>query len=59
MKKGLIQFVAGIILALAGAFFMFEGSLLGSRTTTIALVMGIVGILLIAASKFRLIKIKK
>ena len=56
MKKRLIQFIAGIVVALAGAFFMFEGSLLGENTTGIATVIGIG---LIATSKYRLIGKKK
>ena len=48
MKK--VLFVLGIILALIGAAIMFEGSLFGERTTGIAIVIGIVGIGLIATS---------
>jgi len=48
MKK--VLFVLGIILALIGAAIMFEGSLFGERTTGIAIVIGIVGICLIATS---------
>jgi len=59
MKKRLIQFVVGIVVALAGAFFMFEGSLLGKNTTGIATVIGITGIVLIATSKYRLMGRKK
>ena len=59
MKKRLIQFIAGIVVALIGAFFMFEGSLFGERTTGIATVIGIVGIILIATSKYRLMGRKK
>ncbi len=50
MMKQKIQFVAGIILALTGAFLMWNGSILGENAT------GIVGIGLIATSKFRLLK---
>ncbi len=59
MKKRLIQFIVGIVVALTGAFFMFVGSLLGENTTGIATVIGIVGILLIATSKYKLIVRKK
>lgn len=59
MKKGLVQFIIGIVIALAGGFFMFEGSFLGENNTTIAIVIGIVGILLIATSKYRLMGRKK
>lgn len=48
----LIQFIAGIILALTGAILMFFGILPLSARITI----GIVGIALIATSKFRLLK---
>lgn len=41
----------GIVLALIGASLMFHGSLLGERTTGIATVIGIVGLLLIATSR--------
>jgi hypothetical protein len=51
-----LQFITGIILAVAAAAIMFEGSILGENTTSIAIVMGIVGIVLIATSKFRLLK---
>ena len=48
----LIQFIIGIILALTGAVLMFFGILPLSARITI----GIVGIALIATSKFRLFK---
>ena len=48
----LIQFIAGIILALTGAILMFFGILPVSARITI----GIVGLALIATSKFRLLK---
>jgi len=35
---------------------MWDGSILGERTTGIAIVIGIVGLSLIATSKFRLLK---
>ena len=44
------QFAAGLAVALLGAFFMFEGSILGEDTVSIARIMGIVGICLIATS---------
>jgi hypothetical protein len=48
----LIQFVVGIFLALAGAVLMFLGTLpLPARIT-----IGIVGLGLIATSKFKLLK---
>jgi len=48
----IIQFIAGIILAITGAVLMFLGILPVSARITI----GIVGIGLIATSKFRLLK---
>jgi hypothetical protein len=55
MKKktiNLIQFIAGIILAITGAVLMFLGILPVSSRITI----GIVGLGLVATSKFRLLK---
>lgn len=51
-----IQFWAGLVIALIGAALMFEGSVLGENTTGIAIVVGIVGIGLIATSKKQLLK---
>ena len=48
VKKPL--FILGILLALTGAFLMWNGSILGENTTGIATVIGIVGIGLIATS---------
>lgn len=45
-----VLFVLGITLALIGAAIMFEGSILGERTIPAAIVIGIVGICLIATS---------
>lgn len=59
MKKGFIQFVIGIVIAVAGAGIMFHGSILGEYNSNIALVLGIVGIALIATSKYRLMKRKE
>jgi uncharacterized membrane protein YadS len=49
-------FIIGLVLALAGAFLMFNGDILGENTTGIATVIGIVGIGLIATSNFTLLK---
>ena len=49
MKKTL--FILGILLALIGAFLMWNGSILGENTTGIAIVVGIVGIGLIANAR--------
>jgi hypothetical protein len=56
MNKALVQFVLGIIVALIGAAIMFEGSILGENTTAIAIVIGIIGVGLIATSSYRLLK---
>jgi len=44
-------FILGILVALTGAFLMWNGSILGENTTGIAIVIGIVGIGLIATSR--------
>ncbi|HUV02535.1 MAG TPA: hypothetical protein VMW67_03690 [Desulfobacteria bacterium] len=51
-----VLFVLGLVLALTGAFLMWNGSILGERTIPAAITLGIVGISLIATSKFRLLK---
>ena len=56
MNKAKIQFILGIIVALIGAVIMFESSILGENTTNIAIVIGIIGIGLIATSSYRLLK---
>ena len=55
-KTFLPLFITGLILALAGAFLMFNGDILGENTTGIATVIGIIGIGLIATSNFTLFK---
>ena len=52
-----VLFVLGIIVALTGAVIMFEGSIFGERTTGIAIVIGIIGIGLIATSSIRFLKL--
>ena len=54
--KQKIQFVVGICVALIGAGIMFHGSIFEESNSNIATVIGIVGIALIATSKFRLLK---
>jgi membrane protein CcdC involved in cytochrome C biogenesis len=49
-------FITGLVLALAGAFLMFNGDMLGENTTGVATVIGIIGIGLIATSNFTLLK---
>jgi len=45
------QKIVGILLALTGAFLMWNGSILGENTTGIATVICIVGLILIATSR--------
>ncbi len=55
LKK--IQFIAGICIALIGAGIMFQGNIFGERNSSIATVIGIIGIGLIATSyRYRLLK---
>jgi anthranilate phosphoribosyltransferase len=54
--KQKIHFVAGICIALIGAGIMFHGNIFGESNSGIATVIGIIGILMIATSKFRLLK---
>ena len=51
IRMNKVLFFLGIILALIAAGLMFEGSILGESTTGVAIVIGIVGIGLIATSK--------
>jgi len=55
-KTFLPLFITGLVLALIGAFLMFNGYVLGENTTGIATVIGIIGIGLIATSNFTLLK---
>ena len=45
-----VKFIIGLIFALIGAYLMFDGIILGERTTGVATIMGIIGIALIATS---------
>jgi hypothetical protein len=58
-KVFLPVFITGLILALTAAFFMFDGDILGENTTGIAMVIGIVGIGLIATSNVTLLDFKR
>ena len=49
-KVSFAQWIIGIVLALIAAYFMFDGDILGENTTGISIVIGIVGIGLIATS---------
>jgi len=57
-KAFLATFVAGLVLALTGAFFMFDGDILGENTSGIATIIGIVGIGLIATSNVTLLDLR-
>lgn len=57
-KAFFTQWIAGLILALTAAFFMFDGDILGENTTGIATVIGIVGISLIGTSNVTLLGFK-
>ena len=59
MRWDYVSFVLGITLCLIGAILMAEGSILGENTSGWAIVVGIVGIGLIATSNVRLLKPKK
>jgi len=48
-------FVLGLVLALTGAALMLHGSILGERTIPAAITIGIVGLGLIATSRYRLL----
>ena len=54
--KAKASFIIGIVLALTGAAFMWDGNILGERTTGNATVIGIIAISLIAASRKRINK---
>jgi len=56
MKKSKTQFVIGLLFALSSAYMMFDGSVLGDNTIGYASVVGIIGLGLIAASKYRILK---
>ena len=53
--KAKALFIAGLVMALIGAGALFHGHLFGKSNSAIASVMGIIGIVLIATSKFRLL----
>lgn len=57
-KVFLTQFIMGLVLALIATFFMFDGDILGKNTAGISMVIGIVGICLIATSNVTLIGLK-
>lgn len=53
MNRKVFQFVLGIVVALIGAAVMFHGNVFGENNTGVAIVIGIVGIGLIATSRVR------
>jgi len=57
-KAFLALFLTGLVLALTGGFFMFDGDIVGENTTSIARVLGILGIGLIAASNVTIFNFK-
>ena len=58
-KAFFAQWIIGIVLALIAAIFMFDGDILGEKTTGISTVIGIVGICLIATSNINLLSLKR
>jgi hypothetical protein len=52
-ESSLYIFILGIIFALSGAIIMFEGNIFGDRTIGVAIILGILGIGLIAGSSPR------
>jgi len=56
-NMNLVQFILGICIALIGTGIMFHGNIFGERNSGIAIVVGIIGIGLIATSyRYRLLK---
>ena len=55
-KISIIVFIIGLLTALTGAYIMFHGSIFAENNSGIATVIGIIGIGLLAASNFRLLK---
>jgi len=58
-KAFFAQWIIGLILALIGAFFMFDGDILGENTSGISTIIGIVGICLIATSNVHLLPLRR
>jgi hypothetical protein len=54
-----LSMAVGLLLCLIGGFLMFQGSILGERTTGIARVVGIIGIGLIASTKTPALAVKR
>ena len=58
-KAFLIQWIIGLVVSLTGAFFMFDGDILGENTSGISTVIGIVGICLIATSNIHFLPLRR
>ena len=58
-KAFFAQWIIGLILALLGAFFMFDGDILGENNSGISTIIGIVGICLIASSNIHLLPLRR
>ena len=56
IKKFLIHFALGIIVALIGAGIMFHGNIFGENNSGIATIIGIIGICIIATSNVHIWK---
>jgi LPXTG-motif cell wall-anchored protein len=52
------QWIAGVVVAMIAAAFMFDGDILGEDTAGISTVIGIVGICLIATSNVQLLPLR-
>ena len=55
-KSFSIQLVLGIIVALIGAGIMFHGNIFGERNSGISIIIGIIGICIIATSNVHIWK---
>jgi hypothetical protein len=49
-------FVLGILLALAGGVLMWDGHIFGERTTGVAVIIGVLGVVLLATSSARRVR---
>ena len=58
-KAFFAQWITGLILALLGAFFIFDGDILGENTSGISTIIGIVGICLIASSNIHFLPLRR
>jgi hypothetical protein len=54
-----LSMAVGVLVCLIGGFLMFQGNILGERTTGIARVVGIIGIGIIASSKTPSLAVKR